>query len=99
MSSWLVIVTPIGANTTTDMGKCQEHPPRVTDLRRHQDGLCEYERFEGNSAFQTSRRVFSRPLFSISNNSVIILPLRPRFGDCGTGRMNIYHHTDRSVTE
>jgi branched-chain amino acid transport system substrate-binding protein len=22
-----------------------------------------------------------------------------RFGDCGTGRMNIYHHTDRSVTD
>ena len=21
------------------------------------------------------------------------------FGDCGTGRMNIYHHTDRSVTD
>ena len=22
-----------------------------------------------------------------------------RLGDCGTGRMNIYHHTDRSVTD
>ena len=22
-----------------------------------------------------------------------------RFGDCGTGRINIYHHTDRSVTD
>ena len=22
-----------------------------------------------------------------------------RFGDCGTGRMNIYHHTDRNITD
>jgi len=22
-----------------------------------------------------------------------------RFGDCGTGRMNIYHHTDTSITD
>ena len=21
------------------------------------------------------------------------------FGDCGTGRMNIYHHTDTSITD